>query len=40
VRNTTIDSEDELAEVLAARFGVSRQAMHFRLINLGLVAAP
>ena len=40
VRNTTINSEDELAEVLAARFGVSRQAMHFRLINLGLVAAP
>ena len=40
VRNTTINSEDELAEVLAARFGVSRQAMHFRLINLGLIAAP
>ena len=40
VRNTTINSEDELAEVLAARFGVSRQAMLFRLINLGLVASP
>lgn len=40
VRNATINSEDELAEVLAARFGVSRQAMLFRLINLGLVASP
>jgi Zn-dependent peptidase ImmA (M78 family) len=40
VRNTTINSEDELAEVLAVRFGVSRQAMLFRLINLGLVASP
>ena len=25
---------------LCRRFGVSRQAMHFRLINLGLIAAP
>ena len=40
VRHSVINSEDELAEVLAGRFGVSRQAMHFRLINLGLVAAP
>jgi Zn-dependent peptidase ImmA (M78 family) len=40
VRNTTVNSEDELAEVLAARFDVSRQAMLFRLINLGLVASP
>lgn len=40
VRDTTINSEDELAEVLAARFGVSRQAMHYRLINLGLIASP
>jgi len=34
------NSEDELAEALAERFGVSRQAMHIRLINLGLIAAP
>jgi Zn-dependent peptidase ImmA (M78 family) len=40
VRKSAINSEDELAEELAARFGVSRQAMLFRLINLGLVAAP
>jgi predicted Zn-dependent protease len=40
VRKSTINSEDELAEELAARFGVSRQAMLFRLINLGLVASP
>jgi Zn-dependent peptidase ImmA (M78 family) len=40
VRDTTINSEDELADVLAAHFGVSRQAMLFRLINLGLVASP
>jgi Zn-dependent peptidase ImmA (M78 family) len=40
VRNTAIKTEDELAEILASRFGVSRQAMQFRLINLGLIAAP
>jgi Zn-dependent peptidase ImmA (M78 family) len=40
VRNMSINTEEELAEVLAARFGVSRQAMHFRLINLGLIASP
>jgi Zn-dependent peptidase ImmA (M78 family) len=40
VRKSTINSEDELAEELAARFGVSRQAMLFGLINLGLVASP
>jgi len=40
VRRAAVDSEDELAEVLAGRFGVSRQAMLFRLINLGLVASP
>jgi len=33
--NTAINSEDELAEVLAARFGVRRQALLFRLITLG-----
>lgn len=40
VRDTEINSEDELAEILAASFGVSQQAMHFRLINLGLIASP
>lgn len=40
VRNTAIKTEDELAELLASGFGVSRQAMQFRLINLGLIAAP
>lgn len=40
VRNTLVSSEEELAEVLGVRFGVSRQAMLFRLINLGLIAAP
>lgn len=39
-RHSAIESEEELADALAARFGVSRQAMLFRLINLGLVAAP
>src|SRR5262249_6862121 len=40
VRNAAVNSEEELAEDLAVRFSVSRQAMHFRLINLGLIAAP
>ncbi|MGH3784352.1 MAG: ImmA/IrrE family metallo-endopeptidase [Pseudonocardiaceae bacterium] len=40
VRQGTINSEDELAEILAGRFAVSRQAMQFRLVNLGLVASP
>jgi len=40
VLNATINSEDELAELLGARFGVSRQAMLIRLTNLGLVASP
>ncbi len=40
VRNATISSEDELAELLGARFNVSRQAMLIRLTNLGLVASP
>lgn len=40
VRRSTINSEEELAEILAVRFSVSRQAMLFRLINLGLVASP
>jgi Zn-dependent peptidase ImmA (M78 family) len=40
VRNTQVDSEDSLADMLASRFGVSSQAMLFRLVNLGLVAAP
>jgi len=34
------EKASELAEVLATRFGVSRQAIHFRLIKLGLIAAP
>lgn len=40
VRDSKIDSEDELAEILAARFNVSAKAMHFRLIDLGLFASP
>ncbi|MFY1685013.1 ImmA/IrrE family metallo-endopeptidase [Micromonospora sp. WMMD730] len=40
VRDSAIGSEDELADVLASQFGVSRQAMSFRLINLGLIASP
>jgi Zn-dependent peptidase ImmA (M78 family) len=40
VRGATVSSEDELAELLGARFNVSRQAMLIRLTNLGLVASP
>ena len=40
VRDVNIGSEDELAEILAARFNVSTKAMHFRLIDLGLLASP
>jgi Zn-dependent peptidase ImmA (M78 family) len=40
VRQGAVNSEDELAEILAGRFVVSRQAMQIRLVNLGLVASP
>ncbi|ABD09522.1 hypothetical protein CcI156_21275 [Frankia sp. CcI156] len=40
VRNSPVGSEEELAGLLAGRFVVSRQAMLFRLIYLGLIAAP
>jgi Zn-dependent peptidase ImmA (M78 family) len=40
VRAAGINSEDELAELLGARFNVSRQAMLIRLTNLGLIASP
>lgn len=40
VWNNVIRSEKNLADILATRFGVSGQAMLFRLINLGLVVAP
>lgn len=40
VRQSMISSEQNLADVLATRFGVSGQAMLFRLVNLGLVASP
>lgn len=40
VRNNVINSEKNLADILATHFGVSGQAMLFRLLNLGLLAAP
>jgi Zn-dependent peptidase ImmA (M78 family) len=40
VKNSIINSEQNLADVLSTRFGVSSQAMLFRLVNLGLIAAP
>lgn len=40
VRQGIVNSEDELAEILAGRFAVSRLAMQYRLVNLGLIAAP
>lgn len=40
VRNTRVQSELSLAELLSHNFGVSSQAMLLRLVNLGLVAAP
>jgi Zn-dependent peptidase ImmA (M78 family) len=40
VRNTRVQSEQNLAELLSHNFGVSSQAMLLRLVNLGLVAAP
>ena len=40
VRNAVVNSEQNLADILSSRFGVSSQAMLFRLVNLGLVAAP
>lgn len=40
VRNAVVSSEQNLADILSSRFGVSSQAMLFRLVNLGLVAAP
>ncbi|WP_280328843.1 ImmA/IrrE family metallo-endopeptidase [Nocardia wallacei] len=40
VKNAVIDSEQNLADALSTRYGVSSQAMLFRLVNLGLIASP
>ncbi|MEV0168779.1 ImmA/IrrE family metallo-endopeptidase [Nonomuraea fuscirosea] len=34
------DTANELVELLADRFAVSRQAMNYRLVNLGIIPTP